>query len=402
MTNRPAHSVHARPARFHDRLSALLMVAVVAVLLAIAVPAVPAHAATPADAGAAGAGLVVAQDDSAAPATVATTVIGIDAAPVAALTVTGHGGKVVTATAKGQPTRSITTGTGAPAVLRRLTPGVRYTIRVGGQIVGTGTPLGQVGPAAGLSVQTTDTRGVVSLTWTHAPLRAEGPRVRYDVLATPLLADGTDDTAAILTATVTTTTARLDQLDPSRRYRFTITPRNTAGTGRSSTATMTRTLNDTTPTPAASVPVSTPTAAPAAPTAQSPAPSGPTTKTIWVCPTGYTETTTGACQTTLAYTYTTTPYTYHQEATGPAPILDTYGTAGTCPAAYNREDYGVMGTYCRKYGAVPTRTVKDNTPTGYTDTGTAWTLKDPAPAGYTDTGTQWATTTAKVAKTVTS
>ena len=46
--------------------------------------------------------------------------------------------------------------------------------------------------------------------------------------------------------------------------------------------------------------------------------------------------------------------------------------------------------------------VKDATPTGYTDTGTAWThqVKDTAPAGYVDNGTAWVKTVAKVATVV--
>lgn len=404
MTITPTHSVP------EPRRLAMALLVVVAVVLAITVPAPPARAAdSVAGTGPAGSGLassgpvVLAQDQTAMPATITATVIGIDATPVGALTITGHGGQHVTATAKGKPSRSVTAAAGTPAVIRRLTPGTRYTIRIGGRVVGTATPLGQVGPAAALKVQTTDTRGAVALTWTHTALRGEGARVSYDVLATPLLADGSDDTAGILSATATTTSTRIDKLDPTKRYRFTITPRNSASTGRSTTATMTGSLNDATSTPVTPpepTPIPTPTTS-TAPSSSTSGPSGPSTKTIWVCPTGYTETTTGACQKTLAYTYTTTPYTYHQEATGPAPILDTYGTTGACPADYNLEDYGVMGTYCRKYGAVPTKTVKDDTPAGYTDTGTAWTIKDPTPTGYTDDGTQWVATTAKVAKTVT-
>lgn len=399
MTITPTRSVP------EPRRLAMALLVVVAVVLAITVPAPSAHA----DTGQAGSGLassgpvVLAQDQTAMPATVTATVIGIDATPIGALTITGHGGQHVTAAAKGTPARSVTAAAGTSAVLRRLKPGTRYTIRIGGRVVGTATPLGQVGPAAALKVQTTDNRGTVALSWTHTALRGEGSRVSYDVLATPLLADSSDDTAGILSATATTTSTRISQLDPTKRYRFTITPRNSASTGRSTTATMAGTLNDATPiplTPPAPTPMPTPTM-PAVSSSSSSGTSGPSTKTIWVCPIGYTETTAGACQKTLAYTYTTTPYTYRQEATGPAPILDTYGTTGACPADYNLEDYGVMGKYCRKYGAVPTKTVKDDTPDGYTDTGTAWSTKDPAPTGYSDDGTQWVATAAKVAKTVT-
>ena len=48
--------------------------------------------------------------------------------------------------------------------------------------------------------------------------------------------------------------------------------------------------------------------------------------------------------------------------------------------------------------------MKDATPTGYTDTGTAWVkdvqVKDTAPIGYADTGTAWVKTVGKVAQVV--
>ena len=56
--------------------------------------------------------------------------------------------------------------------------------------------------------------------------------------------------------------------------------------------------------------------------------------------------------------------------------------------------------YCRLYGAAPTKTVKDATPSGYTDDGTAWIKKDAAPAGYTDDGTQWVKVVPKEARIV--
>jgi hypothetical protein len=44
--------------------------------------------------------------------------------------------------------------------------------------------------------------------------------------------------------------------------------------------------------------------------------------------------------------------------------------------------------------------VKDNTPTGYTDTGTQWSKKDAIPTGYVDNGTAWVKTVSKEARTV--
>ena len=118
-----------------------------------------------------------------------------------------------------------------------------------------------------------------------------------------------------------------------------------------------------------------------------------------MCPTGFTETSDGKCQTTLPYTFSTLAYTFHTETTGPAPLLNSFETANVCPAGYNLEDYGWV-KYCRLYGPAPTATVKDATPAGYTDDGTAWIRKDDAPAGYTDDGTQWAKVVAKEARVV--
>ncbi|HAN71000.1 MAG TPA: hypothetical protein DCQ36_05350, partial [Actinobacteria bacterium] len=48
--------------------------------------------------------------------------------------------------------------------------------------------------------------------------------------------------------------------------------------------------------------------------------------------------------------------------------------------------------------------VKDATPAGYTDNGSAWVrtiqVKDTAPTGYADDGTQWVKTAAKVERTI--
>jgi hypothetical protein len=61
--------------------------------------------------------VLIAQDTTPAPATIPATIVGIDANIVGALSVTGHGGKRVTATAKGQRTRAITAPANRPAVL---------------------------------------------------------------------------------------------------------------------------------------------------------------------------------------------------------------------------------------------------------------------------------------------
>lgn len=342
--------------------------------------------------------VLIAQDTTPAPATIPATIVGIDANIVGGLSVTGHGGKRVTATAKGQRTRAITAPANRPAVLRNLTPGVRYTVTIAGRRIGTAVPLAQVGAASGLKVETTSTPGTVLITWSHAARPGEGPAIAFDVTANPLDADQTDG-PHVITVTATVTAATLESLATTTRYRFTVTPRNSASTGRSSSATMTQTLADLARTETPRVPESVaPAPSPAAPAtapAAPAAPAAPSVKTVWVCPTGYTENA-DVCRKTLSYSFSYAAYTFHQVTTGPAPLLNSYETAvAACPGGYNFEDYGWV-KYCRLYGAAPTATVKDPIPAGATDDGTQWVTKDPAPAGYSDDGSQWVATTAKV------
>ena len=393
--------------------SARLAVALVAAVLGVPVVAGPAFAAgadpTPAVATSAP-GPVIATDPTttAAPAAL---LIGVDANVVEGLSVTGHGGRTVTVTTAGQSARSITAPATKAAVFRHLTPGRAYAVAIGGMRVGTATPVAQVSPATGLVVRATTVPGQVELTWQHTRTRATGgPRISYDLTATPLAASSAR-TAAVVSGTASTTTASLAGLDPAALYTITVTPRNSAGTGRPTAATMTASLAQITgtavptTTPAAPVPV--PADVPASPSPAAPAPApgpapapAPATKTIYICPAGYPENSAGVCEKTTPYTYSTTAYTYHQQATGPMPILDTYETAiRACPSGYNFEDYGWV-MYCRLYGPAPTATVKDPTPAGATDTGTAWTRKDTLPAGYADNGAAWVQTAAKVATVV--
>jgi hypothetical protein len=124
-----------------------------------------------------------------------------------------------------------------------------------------------------------------------------------------------------------------------------------------------------------------------------------------VCPSGFTDIN-GICMTTLPYTYSTLAYTYHQEPytviVQDPPIVyaaDRAQSTGTlCPWGGSPN---AAGDLCSIAGGTHAETryntVKDTTPSGYTDTGTEWKKKDAAPAGYTDDGTQWVKTTAKIA-----
>lgn len=348
--------------------------------------------------------VVLAQDLTPAPATVPADVVGIDANIVNGLTVTGHQGMRVTAAAKGRTTHSVTVSADKPAVLKGLTPGVRYTVRIGGRTVATAIPLAQVGSAAGLRVETTGTPGAVQLTWTHVISAHEGDDVSYAITAMPLLADGTDG-PAVVTATASGSTTTLTGLDAKARYRFTVTPRNTASAGRPSTATMTTTLGALTGTaPVTPVPAAAPQPAVVTP-APAPAPApGPSTKTIYVCPAGFVPAG-DACTDTKAFTFhaETVAYTFHNGVVGSHVVH--HPGEGACSYLPNPNSPTGLDIFCPPgwdetvldYG-----NVKDATPAGYTDTGTAWThqVKDTAPAGYVDSGTAWVKTVAKVATVV--
>lgn len=135
------------------------------------------------------------------------------------------------------------------------------------------------------------------------------------------------------------------------------------------------------------------------------APSAPKTKTIYVCPDGFTDA--GAdCEKTMAYTFhtqtQTRAYTYTNK------VIGTTSRQGTCDAVYEYWDgfSNNIGHY--SYPCTITSDVygdvKDETPAGFEDDGSAWVkhtqVKDATPSGYRDNGTAWVTTTAKVAKVV--
>ena len=90
-------------------------------------------------------------------------------------------------------------------------------------------------------------------------------------------------------------------------------------------------------------------------------------------------------QETKAYTFDTKTYTFHNGDVR-SHVLDAYETTvAACRVATTRAL--PVGNYCRRYGPSPTRTVKDATPTGYTDTGTAWThqVRTPPPPATSTT-----------------
>jgi hypothetical protein len=286
------------------------------------------------------------------------------------------------------------------AVFTKLTAGEIYTLYSLGQST-QATALNTVTPATDLSVFTTTRADSVALSWRHANTKAAGGKdVNYRVTATPEKSSTpTTDPETIDTET-TGTAIIVSGIDPDLLYTFTVTPVNAMGPGQSTTAAMSVTLRSLMAgkdQPFTSQKV-----------AEEPAPKPMpehATITIYVCPSGYTESGSN-CTKTLPHTFTYTPYTYrtevtnrpytyHTVTTGPMPILDSFETQNVCPGGYNLEDYGVNGKWCRLYGPAPTAQVKDNAPAGFTDNGSNYTkseqIKNNPPSGYTDNGTQWVT-----------
>ena len=205
------------------------------------------------------------QPAPAAPASVS-RMVGIDATIVNGLTVTGAGGSRITLTARGERTRTAKPARTSAAVFRNLTAGKAYSVRVNGTLVGVGIPVTAVGPAVGLTVSTTSTPDEVLLRWNQRPTRGQGPAISYTVVAKPLTALGRTTATAAEVSGVTTDRAATLALDPTTRYTFTVTPRNTASVGRSTSATMSRTLTELNGTTDVPTTPSLPAPAPAAPT----------------------------------------------------------------------------------------------------------------------------------------
>lgn len=331
-------------------------------------------------------------------ATVAAQVPTAVASKPRTITVSNHRGRSVVLFAKGeQIRRNLSPGT-KPATFTTLTAGRVYTVSVGGQPIGTVVALDAPSAASGLRVSTTDRPGTVALEWQHKATRATGGSdVEFVVTATSA-------TAPEVSAAVRGVhTAELTGLEPQALYSFSVTPRNSAGSGKATKAAMTRTLAQLTGTPTKTVDIPTAPAPKPADSTPTPAPApGPSTRTIWVCPEGYAEVA-GQCQTTLAYTFhnatETRAYTYTWTQTGTRRNTDNQ-TCGYLPDAYGNPVVECWGAYDEPVYS----NVKDGTPAGYTDNGTAWVrtiqVKDAAPAGYADNGTQWVKTAAKVERTV--
>jgi len=315
----------------------------------------------------------------------------------------------VTITAPGTKARSVTTNKKGKATVKKLVAGRSYTIKAGSDRV-TATPLIPVTAATGLRVATTDTPGNVELTWKQDASPAQGA-VTYRVSALPI-SDAGDASALPITAETTQHSMVLIGLDLATRYQFTVTPVNALGAGTPTTAVMASTLGDITGTAVVEQPRVQPQAVTPAPAPRQPQPApqpvGPATRTIYVCADGFTEVG-GLCEKVVPYTYTTIDYTYHGETrteacSGPdCPGSVYYGYPVSEMAPHCPQGGTIHGTECFQWtqgSHQVTYQVKDATPAGFTDNGTAWTQKDAMPAGYTDNGTAWVLTAAKEARVV--
>lgn len=306
------------------------------------------------------------QASSAGPHAEATIVNGI--------VVTQHGGKPVVVSSPGQRTITQRAKASAPLRFTGLVPGKSYTVRIGSSSR-TVVPVGNAGAATGLVV-TSSAPDRVELAWVHPQTPKNGGNaVSYAITAT---APGQQP---VEESVVGARTATLTGLNPEALYTFTVTPRNSASVGKPTRATMTRTLrqihgSNPSPTP-------TPSAPPPSITVVSPGP-GPATQTIYICPTGYRDN--GAdCIRTQPYTYSTQPYTYSTRAY--TFHNETY-QVNIGPCVVPMPDGGsAIYENCTE---TRTRSVKDPTPFGWTDTGNEWVKKDPTPSGWQDTGSGWA------------
>ncbi|MCX6413756.1 MAG: fibronectin type III domain-containing protein [Actinobacteria bacterium] len=335
------------------------------------------------------------------------------------ITVIGHGGQPVTVWTKGTQPITKKPASASPVTFTGLKAGQSYAVYVGATQASVVRTLTAAGVASAVTVQAGPLESSIDVSWSiDLPASTKASSVAY-------LIEATSSTASPVTMKVIGTDhALITGLNPDAKYTFTVTPMVGTIKGTPASATMIVTVAeafalakdeaagnaDPVAKPAAPVGPVEPAApaAPATPVAPAaPAPAAPSTKTIYVCPDGFSEAGGDLCQRTLVYTYTTSAYTYHAEpnyvtvqtgtrtetvpgssATGCSNGGTLYGD--TCYASYPVYETQQQGT----------KQVKDAGPAGYTDNGSAWQQRDAMPAGYSDNGSAWVQTAAKVAKVV--
>lgn len=357
-------------------------------------------------------GVVIAADATAEPAMKAAAIVGVDANLPRGLTVSGHAGKPITLTTTGAKARIVKPTGSNPVAITGLIAGKAYRVSINGKTIGTATPLAVPAATTKLTVATTSTTGAVKLTWTHLPAKDQGA-VEFVATATPIGVLTAKSAPTPLEVTSRERTAVIDGLDTDTLYEFSVVAKNTAASGKASTATMTKPLSalvadtkPTTPLTPAPAPVSTPAAAPAPsspPNAGSSQPATPVMRTEYYCTDGYTLNGQD-CTKTLAYTYSTETqsYTYTWTAVGSHQVVH---PPTHCDYLPNPNSPTGLDIYC--YGGwtetvTDYANVKDSTPSGWTDNGSTWTrqVKDQAPSGYSDNGTAWVKTIAALTRQV--
>lgn len=349
----------------------------------------------------------------------ASTAVTVNATQPGTLTIAGHRGLPVTVWTKGTKALTKRPTTTKAITFTGLIGGRAYDVYVGAAKSVRVMTAKAATQASTVNVTAGPIDGSLLVTWQLAlPAGTKPANVSYHVVAT-------SKTASTVELTVRGTDhALLTGLEPTAQYTITVTASTTDGTIAKAAQQMTSTVAEvpkveaiktavveavvakpaiTTAAPAPA-PASAPAAAPAASATPS-APSGPRTRTITVCPDGYTDAG-DLCQQTLAYTFhdvtTTSPYTYHQVFVKTGSHFESRPTDWSGTVCYG----GTM--YAEGCGAWVDdgyyQSVKDNPPTGFSDDGSQYSktesVKDAIPAGYSDDGIQWVKTAAKVSREV--
>ena len=366
----------------------------------------PSPLTTPTEAGNATPGVVIAFDSSSA----------LQAIPSASRTVEIVAGPrdVLRLKTQGKKSRTVRADAEGYATVKNLVAGRTYTISTSDAST-TVVPVVFVGRATSLSVTTTRMHKSVALTWRHRATRARGGSdITYRVVAEPLVDDPEaliDFSAATLDEEVSTNTATLTGLDPQLRYRFSVTPQNSLGSGRPTVAVMQDSLGSIlglsvpgetqiplepkNPQGEKTAPAAAPLTPPGPPARQAPAPTS-STRTISVCPEGFSDDN-GVCTRKMAYTYEIQDYTYHRAKVGTETYVD------RCASGYTDAE-GNFHWIEQPHDCTQTRDVYgdvlDPTPAGWEDTRTHWQKKDDTPEGWADDGHQWVQTTGKITKVV--
>ena len=229
------------------------------------------------------------------------------------ITVIGHGGQPVTVWTKGTQPITKKPASASPVTFTGLKAGQSYAVYVGATQASVVRTLTAAGVASAVTVQAGPIESSIDVSWSIAlPAGTKASSVSYVI-------EATSPTASPVTMKVIGTDhALITGLSPDAKYSFTVTPMLGAVKGTPASATMIVTVAEAfalakdeaggnadqvakPATPVAPVAPVAPAApsAPAAPAAPA-GPAAPSTRTIYVCATGFTEAA-GLCQKTAAH-----------------------------------------------------------------------------------------------------